>query len=89
MLGKLFSGGTPVPSAQLPLSFRMSAERSLRLSADAGFEALPSWRYLSHHIRRYPHDLKAHVQRILLAQSDDLGDCVEGSVLDLFLALGN
>lgn len=89
MLGKLFSGGTAVPSAQLPLSFRMPAERSLRLSAEAGFEALPAWRHLSHHIRRYPHDLRAHMQRILLAQNSDLGHCLDGSVLDLFLALGN
>ena len=72
MLGKLFSGGAELPSAQLPLSFKMSAERSLRLSAGDGFEALPTWRYLSHHIRRYPHDLRAHMQRILLAQNNEL-----------------
>lgn len=89
MLGKLFSGGATAPSAQLPLSFKMSAERSLRLSMDAGFEALPTWRHLSHHIRRYPHDLRAHMQRILLAHDNELGDCLGGSVLDLFLALGN
>ncbi len=77
------------PSAQLPLSFKMSAEHSLRLSAEAGFEALPTWRYLSHHIRRYPHDLRAHLQRILIAQNGELNNCLDGSVLDLFLALGN
>ncbi len=89
MLGKLFSEGTAAPSAQLPLSFKMSAERSLRLSTAAGFVALPTWRHLSHHIRRYPRDLRAHVQRILLAQDAALPDYLEGSVLDLFLALGS
>lgn len=91
MLGKLFSGGEVSPSAHIPLSFKMPAERALRLSPEAGYEALPVWRYLSHHIRRYPHDLRAHMQRILLAKSsaNTLDDCLDGSVLDLFLALGS
>lgn len=89
MLGKLFSGEAVTSSAQLPLSFKMQAERSLRLSQESGYDAPAVWRYLSHHIRRYPHDLRAHMQRIFLAKNGELVNCLEGSVLDLFLALGN
>ena len=89
MLGKLFSGDGITHSAQIPLSFRLTAERALRLSPANNNEALEIWQHLSHHVRRYPHDLRAHVQRILLAQSPTLNDRLEGSLLDLFLALGN
>lgn len=89
MLGKLFSGGETPLTAQVPLSFRVSAERSLRLSSEDGYETLDTWHHLSHHVRRYPHDLRAHIQRILLAQSDSLSDRLDGSLMDLFLALGN
>ncbi|MEZ5479980.1 MAG: hypothetical protein R3E95_21605 [Thiolinea sp.] len=57
--------------------------------ADNDTEALQTWRHLSHHIRRYPHDLHAHVQRILLAQHEPLSSRVAGSLLDLYLALDN
>ncbi|MGB0845272.1 MAG: hypothetical protein ACPGSM_01060 [Thiolinea sp.] len=67
----------------------MSAERALRLSPELGYDPLPAWQYLSRHVRRYPYDLRAHVQRILLAKDDGLGDRLEGSLLDLFLALDN
>ncbi len=87
MLGKLFSGGSTATSVAIPLAFRMPEERALRLSS--AYEPLQAWRFLSHHIRRYPLDLRAHVQRILLAGSEHLHDRLEGSLMDLHLALGN
>lgn len=55
---------------------------------DSG-EQLSLWRFLSHHIQRYPYDLRAHVQRILLTGQDGLQNRTAGTLLDLFLALGD
>lgn len=90
MLGKFFPGKPLIsPDVQIPLTFRLAGERSLHLPADSDMEATGSWRYLSHHARRYPHDLRNHVQRILLAKENAMSDRLPGSLLDLFLALGN
>ncbi|CAA6821539.1 MAG: Unknown protein [uncultured Thiotrichaceae bacterium] len=94
MLGKLLSGRTASSSAQIPLSFKVTGMRELRFdtlseneaSVDSGLEI---WRLLSHQIRRNPYDLRAHTQRILLTQHEGLQDRTSGSLLDLFLALGN
>lgn len=94
MLGNLFPTET-VSSAHVPLPFRVASARQLRLSvlivngSDAGNEQLQLWRFLSHHIRRYPYDLRAHVQRILLTGQENLLNRMGGSLLDLFLALGD
>ncbi|MEZ5536467.1 MAG: hypothetical protein R3F02_12675 [Thiolinea sp.] len=93
MLGNLFSTGTVSSSAQVPLSFKVSSESQLRLAglADSGNspdELLQLWRFLSHHIHRYPYDLRAHVQRILLTTQEGLQNRTAGTLLDLFLALG-
>lgn len=87
MLEKIFPGGSSVASVALSLAFSVPDEKNLRLSPS--YDALQTWRFLSHHIRRSPLDLRAHVQRILLTQSEDLTDRMEGSLMDLHLALGN
>lgn len=94
MLGKLLSGGTVSSSARVPLSFQVNGVRELRFDSLSGDEAgvdssLQIWRLLSHQIRRDPHDLRAHIQRILLTQHEDLQNRTSGSLLDLFLALGS
>lgn len=88
MLDTLFTIPPNQPTdSQLPLAFKMTEETALQLPA--AYETLPTWRLLSHHIRRYPMDLRAHVQRIMLVVERPLETFVAGSLLDLFLALGN
>lgn len=87
MLGKLLRGGTPQPPPELPLVFRLTTERKLRLAQD--YDPVNTWRFLSHHIRRYPQDLRAHTQRILLAQQDSLKERLPGTLQDAFIALGD
>jgi len=85
MLEKIFPGGSAA-SVALPLAFRMPDEKNLRLAPN--YDVLQTWRFLSHQIRRYPLDLRAHVQRILLTHQEGLTDRIEGSLMDLYLALG-
>lgn len=87
MLEKLFYSENKTPLPELPLAFRLPAERQLRLPSH--YTALSTWRFLSHHISRYPQDLRAHTQRILLTQREpELGERLAGSLQDLFIALG-
>ncbi|WGZ94570.1 MAG: hypothetical protein QJT81_00865 [Candidatus Thiothrix putei] len=86
MLEKLLRSGKVQPPPELPLVFSLASERQLRLHQHP--EPLRAWRFLSHHIRRYPQDLRAHTQRILLAQHESLRDRLSGSLQDVFLALG-
>lgn len=79
--------GKPQPPLELPLIFSLASERQLRLHQH--HDVLGVWRFLSHHIRRYPQDLRAHTQRILLAQHETLRNRLAGSLQDLFLALGD
>lgn len=87
MLGKLLRGGNKQAPPELPLTFSLSAERHLRIHQH--YEPLRAWRFLSHHIRRYPQDLRAHTQRVLLAQHEPLLSRLAGSLQDAFLALGH
>lgn len=88
MLGKLFARGGDGQPPQLPLLFSLTNDTALRLATD--YEPYSAWRFLSHHIKRHPQDLRAHVQRILLAQADsDLHNRLAGSVQDLYLSLGD
>lgn len=87
MLGKIFVREDFNSLPQLPLAFRDSELHTLRLSDDTS--VLPLWRHLTHHIKRYPHDLRAHVQRILLTQQDELSSRLAGSLQDLYLVLGD
>lgn len=65
--------------------------RELRFSSSPESDAddeLQTWRLLSHQIRSNPHNLLAHVQRILLTQDENLQNRTGGTLLDLYLALG-
>lgn len=86
MLGKLLRGGDTQAPPELPLAFSLEEERRLRIQQN--YAPTDAWRFLSHHIRRYPHDLRGHTQRILLAQAEPLRDRLAGSLQDMFLALG-
>lgn len=86
MLEKMFPGES-IAAVTLPLAFCIPDEKNLRLSPN--YNALQAWRFLSHHIRRYPLDLRAHVQRILLTHQEGVTDRMEGSLMDLHLALGS
>lgn len=86
MLPKRFRNSHDLPVPDLPLAFTLPQERRLQFASGN-----PSavWRFLSHHICRYPQDLRAHTQRILLAHREAaLHDRLAGSLLDLFIALG-
>lgn len=87
MLGNLLRSGTKYPPPDLPLVFRLAADRQLRIHQN--YEPVAAWRFLSHHIRRYPQDLRAHTQRILLAQQEPLRNRLGGSLQDVFIALGS
>ncbi len=86
MFGKLLKGEEISPPPELPLVFWFPAIRDLQIH---GYEPLQAWRFLSHHIHRFPRDLRAHTQRILLAQREPLQDRLAGSLRDLFIALGS
>jgi hypothetical protein len=69
-------------------SFGLASERHLQV--DKGYNPISAWRALSHHIVRYPRDLRAHTQRILLGyNNDDIANFLPGSLQDLFLVLDN
>lgn len=87
MLGKLLRGGNKYPPPDLPFAFSLASDRQLRVHQN--YDPVGAWRFLSHQIRRYPQDLRAHTQRILLAQSEPLREYLAGSLQDVFLALGN
>lgn len=81
-------GGSKYSPPELPLAFSLATERQLRLQHQY-HDPVAAWRFLSHHIRRYPQDLRAHAQRILLAQHELLRSRLGGSLQDVFLALGD
>lgn len=87
MLKKLLRGGTTQNPPELPLMFSLEGEKRLQVANYYAPEQ--AWRFLSHHIRRYPMDLRSHTQRILLARNDSLRDRLPGSLQDIFIALGD
>lgn len=87
MLGNIFTREDTNSLPTLPMAFRDSALHNLRLTREDA--KLSIWRHLTHHIKRNPHDLRAHVQRILLAQEEELHSKLAGSLQDLYLALGD
>lgn len=87
MFGMLLRGGDIKSPPELPLAFRLPSERGLRIQQE--YDPVATWRFLSHHVRRYPQDLRAHTQRVLLAQHESLRDRLAGSLQDVFLVLGN
>ena len=86
MFKKLLGGEVSQPLPELPLIFSLSQDKSLHLTQNQ--DATRVWRYLSHLIRRSPHNLSAHVQRIFLSKEAPLNECLAGSLQDLFIALG-
>lgn len=64
---------------------KLPLERRLRLGED--YDALSAFRLLSRSISRYPHDLRAHAQRILLATQPSHVDSLAGALQDLSIAL--
>ena len=75
-------------SSQMSYSFGLASEQ--RLKIDDVYNPIFAWRSLSHHIVRYPRDLRAHAQRILLGQNnDEIANFLPGSLQDLFLVLNN
>lgn len=85
MLGKLLRGGSVQPLVELPLTFRLPVERQLTIPHE--YDAYRAWRFLSHHVSRYPQDLRAHTQRVLLCQQEPLSQFLAGSLQDVFIAL--
>ncbi|MCK5902531.1 MAG: hypothetical protein KAG28_05225 [Cocleimonas sp.] len=75
-------------SFDMSYSFGLADERHLQVMSD--YPPLTAWRALSHHIVRYPLDLRVHTQRILLGQNNqDVKKFLPGSLQDLFLVLDN
>ena len=75
-------------SSQMSYSFGLAGEKSIAI--DQGYDPVTAWRALSHHVVRYPRDLRAHAQRILLGHhNSDVSSFLPGSLQDLFLILEN
>ena len=88
MLGKLLGGGGNIQAKpEFPFAFTLETERRLRFGQD--YSPVEAWRFLTHHIHRYPQDLRAHTQRTLLAQDNSLQDRLAGTLQDVFIALGD
>ncbi|PWR00326.1 hypothetical protein DKW60_01865 [Leucothrix pacifica] len=67
---------------KLPATFSLDNLKALQLSDD--LVTSPGRNHLAHHIRRYPLDLRAQVQRVLM--NKDQSD-LAGALQDLFIAL--
>lgn len=67
---------------QLPATFSLDNLKTLQLSDE--LKTSPSRRHLAHHVSRYPLDLRAQVQRVLINQHHDN---LAGVLQDLFIAL--
>ncbi len=75
-------------SSQMSYSFGLASERGIEI--DQGYDPVSAWRALSHHVVRYPRDLRTHAQRILLGHhNNDVSSFLPGSLQDLFLILEN
>ncbi|MEN9432932.1 MAG: hypothetical protein RLZZ422_521 [Pseudomonadota bacterium] len=86
MLENFFTSEKSERLPQLALAFRVPEVKSLQF--DESYDPLNTWRYFTHHIRRYPQDLRAHTQRVLLALQPVLHTKLCGTLQDLYLALG-
>ena len=86
MLENLFTAEKSECLPQITLAFRVAEVKSLQF--DESFDPLLTWRHFTHHIRRYPQDLRAHTQRVLLATQSLLHSKLAGTLQDLFITLG-
>lgn len=87
MLENLFTAAKSERLPQIALAFRVTEVKSLQF--DENFDPLLTWRYFTHHIRRYPQDIRAHTQRVLLATQANLHSKLAGTLQDLFITLGS
>jgi tetratricopeptide (TPR) repeat protein len=86
MLGNIFSEKELETLPEQPVSFLLAAQTQLRISTVSD-DTLRSWRYYSHHISRFPLDLRAHTQRLFLAMDNDKSHLLAAAIQDLFIAL--
>ncbi|PID46134.1 MAG: hypothetical protein CSB47_05350 [Proteobacteria bacterium] len=68
--------------AKLPATFSLDNQKALQLRDE--LKTSPGRRHLAHHVSRYPLDLRAQVQRVLMNQNEDN---LAGALQDLFIAL--
>ena len=87
MLGNIFSDKETNTHPELPISFVLAPQKQLRVSSPEN-DSLKAWRYYSHHIARFPLDLRAHAQRLFLGIDNDMKNLLAGAIQDLFIALG-
>ena len=69
---------------ELPAVFNLDNVKKLQLSSNYSIDS--NRRHLAHHVKRYPLDLRAQVQRVLLNKDQNH---LSGSLQDLFIALKN
>jgi len=86
MLGNIFSEKELETLPEQPVSFLLASQKQLRIST-VSKDTLKSWRYYSHHISRFPLDLRAHAQRLFLAIDTDMNSLLVAAIQDLFIAL--
>ena len=67
---------------KLPATFSLDNVKTLQLSDE--LVTSPSRFHLAHHVRRYPLDLRAQVQRVLINKDQE---SLAGALQDLFIAL--
>ncbi|RVU86216.1 hypothetical protein EOL70_01850 [Leucothrix sargassi] len=67
---------------QLPAIFSLENLKNVKLGPEYSTQA--NRRYLAHHVKRYPLDLRAQVQRVLLNKDQE---ALTGVLQDLFIAL--
>ncbi len=88
MLGNIFSEKEQNALPELPVSFVLSPQKQLKVGALYD-DSLKAWKYYSHHITRFPLDLRAHAQRLFLSLDNGLKAFLAGAIQDLFIALGD
>lgn len=86
MLENFFTSEKSEHLPQLALAFRVPEVKALQF--DESYDPVTTWRYFTHHIRRYPQDLRAHTQRVLLATQPVLHAKLSGSLQDVYITLG-
>ena len=86
MLGNIFSEKELETLPEQQVSFLLASQKQLRISTVSS-DVLASWRYYSHHISRFPLDLRAHAQRLFLAMDNDMEHLLAAAIQDMFIAL--
>jgi tetratricopeptide (TPR) repeat protein len=86
MIGNIFSDKELETLPTQAVSFLLDSQKQLRISTVCD-DTVKSWRYYSHHIGRFPLDLRAHAQRLFLIIDNDMSKLLAGAMQDLFIAL--